>query len=90
LDKDIRKNKDKVLKFTDSIETSEGLKRKSLKLADDDQLDKELYAWFIQQRSTGTPIWSASSRENEIFLYAVKHSDAQSQIQSISWLPRKV
>jgi len=28
---DIRKNKDKILKFTDSIETSEGLKRKSKK-----------------------------------------------------------
>ena len=53
---DIRKNKDKILKFTDSIETSEGLKRKSLKLADDEQLDKALYAWFIQQRSTGAPI----------------------------------
>ena len=53
---DIRKNKDKILKFTGSIETSEGLKRKSLKLADDEQLDKALYAWFIQQRSTGTPI----------------------------------
>ena len=46
---EIRKNKD-------SIETSEGLKRKSLKLADDEQLDRALYAWFIQQRSTGTPI----------------------------------
>ena len=53
---DIRKNKDKISKFTDSIKTSEGLKRKSLKLADDEQLDKALYAWFIQQRSTGTPI----------------------------------
>ena len=53
---DIRKNKDKILKFTDSIETSQGLKRESLKLADDEQLDKALYAWFIQQRSTGTPI----------------------------------
>ena len=41
---DIRKNDDKILKFTDSIETSEGLKRKSLKLADDEQLDKALYA----------------------------------------------
>jgi len=27
---DVQKNKDKILKFTDSIETSEGLKRKSL------------------------------------------------------------
>ena len=53
---EIRKNKDKILKFTDSIEKSEELKRKSLKLADDKQLDKALYAWFIQQRSIGTPI----------------------------------
>ena len=37
---DIQKNKDKILKFTDSIETSEGLKWKSLKLADDEQLEK--------------------------------------------------
>ena len=53
---DIRKNNDKILKFTDSIETSKGLNRKSLKLADDEQLDLALYAWFIQQRSSGTPI----------------------------------
>ena len=53
---DIRKNKDKILKFTDNIETSEGLKRKSLKLANDERLDQALYTWFIQQRSAGTPI----------------------------------
>ena len=44
--------KDKILKFTDNIETSEGLKRKSLKLANDERLDQALYIWFIQQRST--------------------------------------
>ena len=53
---DICKNKDKILKFTDNIETSEGLKRKLLKLANDEWLDEALYSWFIQQRSTGTPI----------------------------------
>ncbi|XP_066026205.1 tetratricopeptide repeat protein 28-like [Pocillopora verrucosa] len=53
---DIRKNKDKILKLTNNIETSEGLKRKSLKLANDERLDQALYTWFIQQRSTGTPI----------------------------------
>ena len=53
---DVRKKKDKILKFTDNIETSEGLKRKSLKLANDKRLDQALYTWFIQQRSTGTPI----------------------------------
>ena len=39
---DIRKNKEKVLKFTDSIETREGLKRKSLMVANDEQLDKAI------------------------------------------------
>ena len=68
---DIRKNKDKILKFTDSVETSEGLKRKSLKLADDEQLDKALYAWFIQQRSTGTPISGPLLQEK------AKHFSAQ-------------
>ena len=52
----IRKNKNKMLKFTDSIRTSKGLRQKSLKLADDEQLDKALNVWFIQQRSTGTLI----------------------------------
>ena len=68
---DMRKNKDKILKFTDSIETSEGLNRKSLKLADDEQLDKTLYAWFIQQRSSGTPISGPLLQEK------AKHSSTQ-------------
>ena len=45
-----------MAQFTDSIEKSKGLIQKSLKLADDEQLDKALYTWFIQQRSIGTPI----------------------------------
>ena len=35
---------------------SEGLKRKSLNIANGEQLDRALYTWFIQQRSKGTPI----------------------------------
>jgi len=35
---------------------SEGLKQKPLKVANDEQLDKTLYTWSIQQRSNGTPI----------------------------------
>ena len=44
------------MKFADILETSEGLKQKSLKVAHDEQLDKALYVWFIQQRTSGTPI----------------------------------
>ena len=53
---DIHKNKETSMKFADILETSEGLKRKSLKVAHDEQLDKALYAWFIQQRTARTPI----------------------------------
>ena len=53
---DISKNKDKIMKFADNLESDHGLKRKSLKVAHDEQLDEALYAWFIQQRTAGTPI----------------------------------
>ena len=52
---DIRKNKDKILKFADNIEASEGLKRKSLKLANDKRLDQALYTPGLFSRSV-TPI----------------------------------
>ena len=44
------------MKFADILETSKGLKCESLKVAHGEQLNKALYAWFIQQRTTGTPI----------------------------------
>ena len=53
---DIRKNKEMSLKFADILETNERVKRKLLEVAHDEQLDKALYVWFIQQRTSGTPI----------------------------------
>ena len=44
------------MKFADILETSKRVKRKLLKVARDEQLDKALYVWFIQQRTSGTPI----------------------------------
>ena len=88
---DIRKNKDKILKFNDSIETSEGLKRKSLKLADDEQLDKALYAWFIQQRSTGTPI-SGPLVQEKAKLFSTQlnteAADREFKANSTGWLEK--
>ena len=46
---DIHKNKETSMKFADILETSERVERKLLKVAHDEQLDKALYAWFIQQ-----------------------------------------
>ena len=53
---DICKNTQTILKFANILETSEGLKQKLLKVAHDDQLDKVLYVWFIQERTSGTSI----------------------------------
>ena len=53
---DIRKNKVKIMKFADNLEIDHELKGKSLKVAHDEQLDEALYAWFIQQKTAGTPI----------------------------------
>ena len=71
---DIRKNKEMSMKFAKISETSEGLKQKLLKVANDEQLDKAMYAWFIQQGTSGTPISgppeickSVVSRSNVVF-----------------------
>ena len=53
---DICKNTQTILKFANILETSEGLKQKLLIVAHDDQLDKVLYVWFIQERTSGTSI----------------------------------
>ena len=86
---DIRKNKDKILKSTDSIETSEGSKRNSLKLADDEQLDKALYAWFIQQSSTWTPISGPLQEKAKHFSTQLNTETPDREFKaSIGWLEK--
>ena len=53
---DICKNQEKILKFTDKFKMSEEFDPKSLKVANDEQVDKALYACVFQQRHTGMPI----------------------------------
>ena len=53
---DICKNQEKILKFTDKFKMSEAFDPKSLKVANDEQVDKALYACVFQQRYTGIPI----------------------------------
>ena len=53
---DICKNQEKILKFTDKFKMSEAFDPKSLKVANDEQVDKALYACVFQQRHTGMPI----------------------------------
>ena len=50
-------------------------------VTNDEQLDKALYAWFIQQKSTGKPI----SGESKTFLRAVKRG-AYSQLNFVFFI----
>ena len=60
---DISKNKDKIMKFANKLESDHGLKRKSLKAAHDEQLDKALYTWFIQQTKLLYSTYTASKND---------------------------
>ena len=84
---DIRKNKEKIMKFAEHLETSKGLKRKSLKAAHNEQLDNALYAWFIQQRTSGTPISGPTLQEKAKHFYSQLHTDGDFKA-STGWLEK--
>lgn len=55
--RDIRGQKDNLLKFASAAESSSGLKkRKTMKKATFETLDKAMIEWFTQQRALGNPI----------------------------------
>lgn len=54
---DIKKNSESLLKFTTTLDSEEGSKhRKTMKTAENKDLEKAMYVWFIQKRSQGQPI----------------------------------
>ena len=63
------------MKFSNILETSEGLQRKSLKVAHDEQLDNALYAWFVQPRTSGTPMSGPLLQKKAKHFYSQLHTD---------------
>ncbi|XP_077864847.1 cubilin-like [Saccoglossus kowalevskii] len=52
----IKKSKSSLRDFASKMETNVGLKRKIMKNANDEALEKSMFAWFSQERSRGTPL----------------------------------
>ncbi|CAM5085439.1 unnamed protein product [Natator depressus] len=52
------KEEEKLRSMLVELDESEGLERKLLKTAQDNQLDRAVFTWFTQERSDGTPISS--------------------------------
>ena len=52
----ILKNQENMDPFAHTFQTSNGHQRKSLELAKNKELDRSVYAWFIQEHFKGTPV----------------------------------
>ena len=78
---DIRENKDKILKFTDSIETSEWLKRKSLKLS-----DEEILATVVGDSTESESVCSDEEHEGEDEKLVSTKEAAQCWKKCLSWM----
>ena len=89
---DIKKSEDKLRAFASTMEglamNSKG--RKVMRLADDEELDKAVYLWFIQKRSQDMPISGPVLCEKATQLHALLHVGApESSFQaSRGWLWR--
>lgn len=54
---DIKKNSDAITKFASVLDSEDGsLHRKTMKMAEKQDLDTAVYKWFMQVRSQGQPI----------------------------------
>lgn len=54
---DIKKNSESIIKFACVLDSEEGsLHRKTMKMAENQDLDTAVYTWFVQVRSQGQPI----------------------------------
>ena len=81
------------MKFADSLEIDHELKRKSLKVAHDEQLDEALYAWFIQQKTAGTPISGPLLQEKAKHFHSqlhVENANGETFKASTGWLESSV
>ena len=50
------KDEGKLREFVHSVDETGGLARKRARKAKDDDLDKSLYTWFVQQQQSGVPL----------------------------------
>ncbi|MGH0140943.1 UNVERIFIED_CONTAM: hypothetical protein FKN15_025398 [Acipenser sinensis] len=50
------KDEEKLRAFVHKVDSKESLLRKQTRMTENDDIDTALYAWFVQQRTQGTPL----------------------------------
>ena len=72
---DIKNNKDKIRNFVGTMDSLAMSKEcKVMRLADDEQLDRALFIWFMQKRSQDFPVSGAILSEKAATLHAQIHA----------------
>jgi len=49
------KDEQKLRDFVDTVDSTDGMKRKKARTANDPELDKAVFTWFVKERQAGTP-----------------------------------
>ncbi|XP_070571291.1 tigger transposable element-derived protein 2-like [Ptychodera flava] len=83
---DIKKSKAKLRDFASKMDTDVGLKRKIMKTANDETLEKSVFTWFTQERSRGTPIAGQIITEKAKWFDEQLHGEQSQFKASIAWL----
>ncbi|XP_052902129.1 jerky protein homolog-like [Anopheles moucheti] len=86
--RDIIKQRDKIWKFIQNCETSEGpVKRKSMKVSSFEELDASMLSWYNESRAAGIPVTSAMCIEQAKYLH--ERMDLKRSFSASSgWLTR--
>lgn len=88
---DMKRNAEKIKKFSvtlDKATTSDSAKsRKTMKTADDQELDNVLFRWFIQKRSEGVPLSGPMIKEKALILNS-KLGGSEDFKASSGWLEK--
>ena len=70
--RDIRKNKEKIINFASSSDSSKGVsKRKTMKMSTYAELDKAMLEWFQQKRAEGTQVSGPICAKQAQFFFKV-------------------
>ncbi len=83
---DIKKNRDKILRFTQEMrDMGMSKKAKVLKVGDDEQHDKVVYLWFKQKQIEGVPISGPILCEKAVQLHKKMYGEESILSGSTGW-----
>ena len=83
------KDEQKLRDFVDTVDSSDGMQRKKARTANDPELDKAVFSWFVKERQAGTPISGPVLSMQAQKFHSQLHADNSGDfVASKGWLNR--